>query len=209
MRRLALLLLALPTLYACERSVRWQQDVRLQDGRPLAVERLSKRPALGFMGDEAGELAREIAFVHPDNAKPIRWLLPQGTAPHLLDFDGAATYLVLAADSAISYNDWQCPNPPWIVYRHLAGVWMRIGVDELPARFVTPNLLPMAQSDAQKSADGRVTAEEMQAYLLSLPPEARGIGRDKLNPLGAGCKEYLLKRLGREAETTIGARPAG
>jgi hypothetical protein len=209
MRSLALLLLALPALCACERSVRWQQDVRLQDGRSLAVERHSKRAMLGFLSGDTGEISREIAFLHPDGATPIRWLLPRGTAPHLLDFDGPTTYLVLAADSSRSYNDWQCPNPPWIVYRHLAGVWMRIGIDDLPARFATPNLLPMAQADAEKSADGRVAAAEMQAYLNSLPPALRGIGRAKLNPLGAGCDEHVLRRLGREAETAIGGHRPG
>ncbi len=209
MRRLALLLLALPVLCACERDVRWRQDARLQDGRSLAVERLSKRAAFGFMDGAAAHPGREIAFTHPENATPVRWLLPRGTVPHLLDFDGPAAFLVLAADSPAAYNDWQCPNPPWIVYRHLSGVWMRIDVDALPARFVTPNLLPTAGAAVAAAADGRVSDAEMQAYLRNLPPEARRIGREKLNPLAAGCKEYLLRRLGREAEAAGGERPAG
>lgn len=203
MRRIALLLLALPALCACERSARWQQETRLHDGRTLAVERLSRRPVPGFP-DGGGTSAQEIGFTHPDGSPPIRWRLPKGTAPHLLDFDGPASYLVLAADSPAAYNAWQCPNPPWIVYRHLAGVWMRIGLDELPARFVTPNLLPRAQAD-----DGRATVADVQNYLQTLPPEARSIRRGKVNPLAAGCQEHLLKQLGREAEAAIGAPPAG
>lgn len=200
MRRIALLLLALPALCACERGVHWQQETRLHDGRTLTVERVSQRPMLDFLSGDGGTSAHEIGFTHPDGSPPIHWRLPKGTAPHMLDFDGPNTYLVLATDSPAAYNAWQCPNPPWIVYRHFFGVWMRIGLDELPARFVTPNLLP-----AEQAADHRATAADMQAHLQTLPREARSISRAKVNPLAVGCQAYLLHRLGREAEAATGA----
>lgn len=207
MRGLALPLLALLVLGACARIVHWQQEVKLQDGRTLVIARTSKQAGPGLAPRDTTGFARELTFVHPDTAEEIRWELPKGTSAHLLDFDGPATYLVLSANSAAEYNNWQCPNPPWIVYRHLAGIWMRVGIGDLPERFVTPNLL--ARPDEEKSADGRVTLSEMESYLKSARPEYRSIGRAKLNPLDQGCQEYLLRQLGREEETKIGRQPHG
>lgn len=189
-----LVLLMLLAATACARGERWQQEVRRADGRTLVVEHTATPTA-------AGEV-RVLRFAHPGTAEQVRWELPRGTVAHLLDFDGPAAFLVLAAESAAAYNRWHCPNPPWIVYRHLAGVWMRMDLGALPTRFITPNLLPRPDDAARPT--GRISPAHMASYLAAAPPAYRQIGRARLNPLAQGCQEYLLRQLGREQELQIG-----
>jgi hypothetical protein len=193
----------------CSRIVHWQQEVRLHDGRMLVVERASLSgegpgavPHVPKGGDSNNDESTELAFVHPDTAETIRWILPKGTVPHMLDVDGPAVFLVLAPSSIADYNQWQCPNPPWVVYRHLSGIWMRVPIGDLPERFETPNLLAWPGEEIQASP--RVSWSDMVTHLKTMPPEYRRISRQPINPLDKGCQTYLLRQLGREQEGMIG-----
>jgi hypothetical protein len=200
------LLLLVPGLGACSggRTLEWKQEVKLHDGRVILVDRISKQT--GKLTPEGAILEYEqtLTFTHPDTGQRLIWMLPKGTGVRMLDFERGVPYFVLTAKSITDYNDWGCPNPPWIVYRLEQGEWLRVGVEQLPVRFIRPNMLLAARTDERASGDGLVTVQEMEAYLKRVDPPFRIFSREKVNPIAKGCYPDTLNQQGRGAEMKIG-----
>lgn len=202
-KRLIVLLVAGIAMHACGESgktLSWRQEVLLSDGRVIVMDRVSKQTGKIFPENTVIEYEKSLAFAHPDTGERISWTLPKGTGAWMLDFDGGYPYLVLRTSSVADYNNWDCPNPPWLVFRFESGLWQRIGQERLPARFVKPNLLHGARTDELATADGLYTVKEMEAYFRKIDPQRRVISREKVSPIGEGCDEDVLVRLGRQAE---------
>lgn len=194
--------LAAMGLSACDRgrTIEWKEEVKLQDGRVVMVERMSKQTGVIFPENTVIEYEKTLSFTHPDTSERIDWILPKGTGAWMLDFDRGIPYLVLRTSSVADYNTWDCPNPPWLAFRYEAERWQRIGQEQLPVRFVKPNLLHAARADERATADGLYTVKEMEAYLQQIDPPGRIISREKVNAIGEGCFESVLIRLGRKSE---------
>jgi hypothetical protein len=59
--------------------VPWKQEVPLQDGRLLILDRLSNLgPKDPFLGGMRMELAQTLAFAHPETGQRIEWKHPHG-----------------------------------------------------------------------------------------------------------------------------------
>lgn len=182
------------------RTIHWKQEVKLEDGRMLVVERKSKQTKIILPENTVIEHEKALAFIHPDTGERIQWILPKGTGAWMLDFDSGYPYLVLRTSSVADYNTWECPNPPWLAFRYESGQWQRIKQEHLPVRFMKPNLLHGARTDEQATTDGLYTLREMEAYLQRIDPPRRVISREKVSPIGHGCHESVLIRLGRQSE---------
>ncbi len=109
---------------------------------------------------------------------------------------------MLAAHTVADYNNWECPNPPWIVYRYERANWSRIALDALPTKFAAPNLVTQASGFEHYTADGYVTLAELQAYLRRIAPVYRTISRERINANAHGCFASVLQKLGRSNEIT-------
>ena len=171
----------------------------------LILERESKQGPHDPLLNIRMELIQRIAFTDPDSGERIQWEIPKGLLPAMLDLDGGTPYLVLRAYTVADYNNWDCPNPPWIVYRYERKEWNRISLEQLPARFKHRNLLPAAEVLTKldkHSADVLVSVRELEQYWKQypLPEQARAISREKVSPIGEGCHESVLIRLGRRSE---------
>ena len=201
--------LAVLCLSACEggRTIHWKQEVKLEDGRILILERESKQGPHDPLLNIRMELVQRIAFSDPDGGERIQWEIPKGLLPAMLDLDGGMAYLVLRADTVADYNNWDCPNPPWLVYRYERKDWNRISMEQLPERFKHRNLLPAAEVLTRldsHSADALVSVRELEQYWKQypLPEQARTISREKVNANVQGCFPSVLERLGRANEIT-------
>lgn len=203
--RLGVLLSAGFAINACGESGRtldWKQEVQLHDGRVIVVERISKQTGNIFPENVVMESEQTLSFTHPDTQEKIRWTLPQGLLPAALDFDQKTPYFILRAYTVSDYNKWECPNPPWLVYRYERNAWSRVQFEELPLSITHRNLLPMFKVGPLKESGGMVTVRQLEEYWKSYPKpeEARAISREKVNPIGKGCDEDVLVRLGRQSE---------
>jgi len=195
------------TLNACGeagKTIEWKQEVPLQDGRVIVVERISRQTGKIMPENVIMESEQTLSFAHPDTQERIRWTLPDGLLPAALDFDGKTPYFVLRAYTVSDYNKWDCPNPPWLVYRYEEGEWGRVRFEKLPAGIVSQNLLPMFKMSPLKEGGGRVTVRQLDDYWRHFAPServrAKTISREKISPIGKGCDEDVLVRLGRQTE---------
>ncbi len=205
MKLLAVLILASGLLAACDwfdRDIKWKQEVRLQDGRTIIVDRISKVTGKRFPEGGNYDTHQELALTHPDTGERIDWSPPKGSGPLMVDVDGAKVYFVVRAISVGDYNNLGCPNPPFIVYRYADKQWASISIVELPLRFEKPNLQVRSAEDLKAVADRIVTYDEFQAYLhdIRLRQESRVISREKINPIAQGCRQGVLMNQGRHSE---------
>lgn len=196
--------LAAMGLNACDRgrTIEWKQEAPLHDGSVLVVERISVQTGKVFPENVVMETEQTLIFTHPDTQERIRWTLPKGLQPAALDFDGKIPYLVLKAYTVADYNAWDCPNPPYLVYRFERGAWGRIPFEQLPVVFVSRNLVPMFKDSPLKEGGDRMTARQLDDYWKDYPnpKTAKAISREKVNAIGEGCFESVLIRLGRKSE---------
>lgn len=185
---------------ACGKTVHWKQEVLLQDGRVIIVERESEQTGKLFPQNIAMEKTQFLTFTNPDTGEKVSWRVPKGLKPYALDFESRIPYLILNAYTVADYNTWNCPNPPYLVYRYEGGSWMPISFEQLPAKFEKRNLVDMSKSFQRFSNDGLMTLNEQERFLKDLPIESRSISREKISPIGHGCFDSTLYRLGRQSE---------
>jgi hypothetical protein len=206
MKRIALALLASTLLVACgAEDLAWRQEVPLHDGRIVVLDRRSHiGPRAPLMQNLRMETEQMLAFTHPDTGQRIEWKIPDGLQPYVLDFEAGVPYYVFYAHTVADYNDWECPNPPYMVFKYVSGQWQRIPFEELPARFVKPNLMPMAKSYERFIVNGHVTQEALHGYFKQSPKEYQVIGREKVNPIVHGCHGDVLVKQGRQSEIDYG-----
>lgn len=186
--------------YFTGKDMDWKQEAPLHDGRVIVIDRLSKQGPQDPFLNMRMEIGQELTFTHPDTGERIRWPIPQGLQPYMLDFDGGVPYYVLTAYTIGNYNKWACPNPPYLIYRYERGQWGRIPFEQLPSQFRKPNLMDMAKSYEQYIVNSFVSTARLEAYFESHDAPYRVIGRDKVNPIGEGCAAANLFAMDRELE---------
>lgn len=201
-------------LSACldgRKTVEWKQEVPLHDGRVIVLERISKQTGTLFPENVSLEYEQTLTFVHPDTQERIRWTLPKGLQPAAMTFEGGTPYYLLKVYTVRDYNAWECPNPPWLLYRYGQGAWQRVPFELLPEKVVTRNLVAMQKEVKKYLDDGYLSRQEQEAYWsgdfysrLSHP-----ISREKVNPIGKGCYPDTLSQQGRETEMGIGYEREG
>jgi len=144
-RSLAVLTLAC-ALAACavwppgheETSQSWHEEVQLQDGRVIVVERTEFYSAYCGPGIRCGLERRgpptrsKIEFVH--NGEAVTW--EEQMAPMILQVEQKQKNLVLVATFASCgqyrrYSKSDRSVPAYIAFRYLQGTWREIKVDKL------------------------------------------------------------------------------
>lgn len=199
-RSIALLALASLSFSACSNTVNWRQEVPLQDGRVLVIERESDQGPYDPFVAMKMEVGQTLTFVHPDTGERIRWKLPDGLQPYMLGFDQSVPYYVLHAYTVADYNKWNCPNPPYMVFRYAQKHWTQIPFEQLPVQFTEPNLMQMAKSYGQFINNNFASLANVQKYFARKDREYRTIGREKISPVGLGCFDSVLIKQGRQSE---------
>jgi len=185
----------------CGRQLNWTQDALLHDGRVLLVERNSVFNS-PFPGNSGMEIRQTLTFSHPDTGERITWRLPDGLQPIMLDFEQGAPYYVLNEYTVLDYNKWGCPNPPYIVYLYKKGVWKQVDFSQLPKVFVVRNMAKMAKEIRGLKDGSHISIQGMENYWDQYKniTDFRKISREKINPIGNGCYEDVLIKMGRKAE---------
>ncbi len=209
--RITLIFLLFFSLTACgsgEKTIRWKQEVQLQDGRVIEVNRISKQTGHVFPENVILEYEQTLSFTNPDTQEKITWKIPKGLMPRMIDFDQKIPYILFAVGSVADYNTWNCPNPPHIIFRYTNHQWQQIALAQLPTRFTKPNTLYAASSDNRASRDGLVTIAEMQKYLIHDIPKWRleefsTLSRKKIHPIAKDCSPDILIKQGRESEINV------
>lgn len=189
---------------ACADGTSWKEEVLLHDGKKLIVERsvVRKGRSEPFQRPPIGE--ESLSFAHPVTHGRIRWKDKYGDdvgmsnfGLMMLEIDQSAAYIVAEPRGCLSYNKWGRPNPPYVVFKSRGGDdWKRIPLQELPARFKTPNLVMASPDDEAKRAGGKLITAEMVNQINNKgpfskdypqPPQYKTILREPFPTAAGGC----------------------
>ena len=178
----------------------WQEEVLLQDGSKLVVDRSVERGGRHEIGQRSSYTKQNLSFTHPTTGKAISWedkatedLGTSSFLPMALDIYQGAVYLVASPMGCLSYNKWGRPNPPYVVFRHSGKTWERVSLQELPLETKTPNLISSSpDTEVERLGKRFVDAETIRRIASELrQPENKTILRSPLPTDGQQCRaEY-------------------
>jgi len=167
-------LFLLVALAACSNPnapLKWTEDVRLPDGRIVTLTRYQEFKGPHELGDTPSESDYWFEFKHPDTGEVIRWQsnrdLAQTNALMVVD----KTPFLLVTPSFGGYDRYQCPNPPYLLFRY-EGSWKQIAVDHIPVKRFRVNMT-FGASDSRKlieSSGNHLTADQTSNSMHNYVP---------------------------------------
>ena len=118
-------------LCACDASRKWTEEVQLQDGRIVRIQRTSTASRFGEMGQKTG--ATQYWSIQLDGPTSLFW--KGDVAPIIFAIDSEYAYVV--SEIVLTWKDcnkYAYPNPPYIYFRsrQSSSSWEQIGGDQLP-----------------------------------------------------------------------------
>lgn len=167
----------------------WKEEALLHDGSTLVVQRSVERGGRHEIGQQPPYKEQSLSFTLPGVNRTIKWEDHYsddiGTAsflPMLIDIYKDTPYLITSPMGCLSYNKWDRPNPPYVVFKHDGSAWKRIPLPELPVEIKRPNLIFSAPDNAvEKLGKNFVTAEAIQEIIGKYrQPEYKIILREPL-----------------------------
>lgn len=201
---LTLLWIALISLAGCSsrgmaaRTMSWQEEVLLHDGRIAIAERhydLGGYPTLD--STQRSVINETTSFTLPGAKQRITWhsdfrdTVPEPNSLNLLLFDvvNGVPYLATYPAGCIAYNKWQRPNPFYVLFRYEQGEWKRISLAEFPVELSKTNVI--VGGPVPKLLKPYYTVEGVNAGNYYLEPKYKAILREATANIGQQCRvEY-------------------
>lgn len=146
----------------------WKEEVLLHDGSKLIVERSISRGGRHEIGQSPPISEQSLRFAIPSTDERVIWKdefsKDVGSAnflPIQLDVLNNLAYLTVTPAGCLSYNKWNRPNPPYVVFQYKNKEWKRIALQDLPSEFKVPNLIISSPGTAVKKTGQRFISAEM------------------------------------------------
>jgi hypothetical protein len=167
----------------------WKEEVHLHDGSTIIVERSVVRGGRHEVGQEPPIKEQSLTFRLPNTKEEVVWedkftedVGGANFLPMLLEMAQGTVYLVAYPMGCISYNKWNRPNPPYVVFVYKEKNWHRVSLQELPIEIFMPNLIfSSPDREAKKLSQDIVSAETIKKiYDRYKQPEYKTIMREAL-----------------------------
>jgi hypothetical protein len=133
---------------ACGGSASWDEEVLLHDGRMIIVKRSQYRGGRHEIGQEVPVAEHSVYFKMPETGKRIVWSSKYGNnvedenlLPLAIDIVRGIPYLVTTPAGCISYNKWDRPNPPYVIFKYDGTTWQRVPLKEFPTEVKEANVV--------------------------------------------------------------------
>ena len=126
----------------CSRDDRlqWTEDVRMPDGRVVTLTRYQEFKGPHELGDTPSASDYWFEFKHPDTGKTVRWESDRDLATLALMMDGTVPVLLARPHFGSSMQRFNCPNPPYLLFRFEHGAWVAAPVAEIPVKRLRANM---------------------------------------------------------------------
>lgn len=135
----------------------WKEEVLLHDGSKLIVERSVSRGGRHEIGQSPPISEQSLTFTIPNTSERVIWkdesskdIGHTNFLPIQLDVLNMQVYLTVTPAGCLSYNKWNRPNPPYVVFQYKNKEWKHIALQELPSEFKVPNLIISSPDTALK-----------------------------------------------------------
>lgn len=187
----------------------WQEEVLLHDGNKIVIDRMVKRGGPHEVGQKPSFTEQRLWFTVPGSNQSIEWedhaspdLRQANFLPMAVDIVRGVPYLVVYPMGCLSYNKWDRPNPPYVVFRYDEKEWNRIPLHELPTDITTPNMIfSMPDVVVEKFGKRFIKADMIKGVIAGYQqPEFKTILREpvQVGSLGSevNCEEMVRYKCG-------------
>ena len=198
------LLAAMLPIAACTgSSLKWTGDVLLPDGRIVTLTRYQefKGPSEPFTPPT--ESYYWFEFKNPDTGKKVRWENDRYLATVALSFDGATPQLLTSPNFSGAFK-FNCPDPSYLLFRHIDGRWVQVPLTEIVPSVITPNMTSFDVRYVRQFIEanhGHLSAANVAAHGLSLfQGKVIDLTELKEQTFGKECDDpdYMLRRPGEK-----------
>lgn len=136
-----LLLVATVTVLGCQKdtSIRWKEDVLLNDGRVVTLDRYQEFKGPHEIGQPPTESDYWFELVHPDTGEKVRWKGDRIHATVALISNEKSLYLL----TMVTFDGWirlGCPDPGFLLWQWRDANWHRVAMEQIPVRRVQANM---------------------------------------------------------------------
>jgi hypothetical protein len=126
----------------------WKEEVQLQDGQKLIIERSQTRGGNHEIGQEVPIAGHKISFRLPGSKEAITWSSTYGyDRDHsnlillAVDVVHGVPYIVATTLICPAYNKWDRPNPPYVYFKYVGKEWQRIPLIDFPPEIKGANIV--------------------------------------------------------------------
>ncbi|HEY9146246.1 MAG TPA: hypothetical protein VIN36_06135 [Thiobacillus sp.] len=152
----------------------WKEEVLLHDGQKLIIERSRTRGGNHELGQESPVAEEKLSFTLPNKHEVITWKTKHDPRPSGLfdpqlvllavDIIHGTPFIVTTTTTCSSYNNWDRPNPPYVLFKFVDRVWQRIPLAELPLEITGANVVINPDVSPYRLAThwGVVSADEVK-----------------------------------------------
>lgn len=143
-------------------SIKWTEDVRLPDGRVVTLTRYQEFKGPHELGRTPTASDYWFEFKHPDGGETVRWQSNRDLATLALMLDGKVPVLLVKPQFGSSMERFNCPNPPYMLYRYESGAWVMAPIAQVPVKRLRVNMTFSPKDSRQQiAASGyRLSAED-------------------------------------------------
>ena len=153
MPRMLLVVVFALQLTACSKTVQWEEEVKLNDGRIIVVTQKKRCEGGDYRANaNATCIAREawLTIKLPEfSDKDIVW--HESLDPMVVNFHRGRLYVVGRPPHTLEFRAYGATNPPYFGFIWESGAWKRIAFSEIPEAIYDRNML--AESIPQNKTD--------------------------------------------------------
>lgn len=121
--------------------LRWTEDVKLADGRLVTLKRSQVLRGFGSVKLGRGNAKQTLEIVHPnDPSQTIKWVGTDHLSTLAVFEYKFETYLLTKPQWGSSYDIYNCPDPPYLLFRYSAGVWAPLPLQASPIKTIAVNV---------------------------------------------------------------------
>jgi len=197
------LLAAILPLAACgSGSLKWTEDVLLPDGRTVTLTRYQefKGPSEPFTPPT--ESYYWFEFKNPDTGKKVKWENDRYLATVALSINGAIPQLLTSPNFSGAFK-FNCPDPPYLLFRYIDGRWVQVPLMEIVPIEITSNMTSFNVRYVRQFIDanhGHLSVADVAAHgLSSFTGKVIDFSDLKGQAFGARCRapfNWMLRNAG-------------
>ena len=121
------------SLSACSKSVSWEEEVKLKDGRQILITRTQYYESyseLGAPGDGWRPVKSSLKF-KIEQASPYEIVWEESLGPLILEVQNNQPIVVAVPNSCEEFNKHGRPSPSYVIFRYTNNSWQRIRFAEI------------------------------------------------------------------------------
>jgi hypothetical protein len=199
----ALIAVLLPLAACGNGGLKWTEDVLLPDGRTVTLTRYQefKGPSVPFQPPT--ESYYWFEFKNPDTGKKVRWENDRYLATVALSLNGAIPQLLTSPNFSGAFK-FNCPDPPYLLFRYVEGRWVQVPLLEIVPIVITSNMTSFNVRYVRQFIEanhGHLSAANVAAHgLSSFQGKVIDLRALKEQTFGEECDDpnYMLRRPGEQ-----------